>query len=146
MDPSEAHLRMRRRDRWSLQVRLWRAWRAGVAERRAVALGTVRGAVLGGLVASIDADGGGALAEAELHLLDGTCLCLGRCHAPTLGRLRAALAAGPVRVERLADHRHCWGVYLSTAGGRLGVLAPRLAVAGAGGGLRTVPVRPLAPA
>ena len=147
MDPDPAApLRLRRRDRWSMRARLWRAWRAGTGERRAALLDSARDTAVGAWVASVDSDAevDDALTEAELRLFDGSAIALGRCHSPTLARIRAALAAGPVVVERLADHRHCWGVYLRTATGNLGLLAPRLAVVRGGGGLRTDTPAPLA--
>ncbi|HET9691861.1 MAG TPA: hypothetical protein VFP61_11975 [Acidimicrobiales bacterium] len=137
-------LMLRRRDRWSLKVRLWRAARAGQGERRSSLVAAARAVALGAPVSTVDNDATVALSNAELRLIGGGSLELGRCHRPTVARLRAATEAGPVFVDRIADHGHCFGVYLRTAAGqRIAVLTAQLGVGSAGGGT-SVDLRPLA--
>ena len=89
----------------------------------------------GAPVSAIDNDDAVTFSDAELRIIGGGALELGRCHRPTVARLRAAIEAGPVFVERIADHGHCFGIYLRTAtGARIGVLTAYVHVGAAGGG------------
>lgn len=129
-------LRISRRDRLSLRLRLWRSGHIGRRERRVVLLGAARAAAVGDAVTGLEHRAHGEVAYAGLRMTGGRTLTLGRCHRPTLSRLAAALNAGPVVVERVADHRHCFGLYLRTVSGPLAVLVPQLTVGSTGGGTR----------
>ena len=134
----------RRRDRWSLRYRFWRAERAGRGDRRGAVVEAARTVALGAPVASLVAEKPQAYAEAELRLIGGASLRLGRCHRPTVARLTDVIDAGGVWVERIADHGHCFGVYLRTASGqRLALLTNAVRVGGGGGGA-LLDLRPLA--
>jgi hypothetical protein len=149
MDSAMVHApALRLRDRLSLQVRLWRARRVGLGDRRTAMLVAACDAAQGEWLCSVvegpaSSSGIGVMGSAELHLFDGAVLDLGVCHRPTVAKLRQAMASGPVIVERIADHGHCFGVYVRTTAGSLGLLVPRLLVAPGHGGLRTEG-RPLA--
>ena len=135
----EAEMHIRRSDRWSLRLRLWRSWHLGRRERRHVLLGAANDAAVGHRIAGIEQRADGAMAYAGVRLDGGRTLTFGRCHRPTLSRLALAISAGPVVVERIADHRHCFGVYLRTVFGPLALLAPQVIVGAGGGGLRVAP-------
>ncbi len=116
-----------------------RAWRTGVAERRAVCLSTVQ-CFEGASVCSFERRPGELLSPSELYLEGGTVVSIGRSHGPTLDRLAKALEAGPVLIRRVADHRRFFGMYFQTLSGPVALLVNEMTVRREGGGrLRPAP-------
>lgn len=126
---------VRRFDRWSLQWRLGRAWKHGLSERRASHLRQARG-FEGLCLDGIHRQHGHLVVDSELYLSDGRMLLISRSHVPTFDTLADVLREGPVRLERVADHRRFFGLYFQTCRGMLAMLADDLSVRGDGGGLR----------
>ena len=126
-------LRVRRLDRWTIRWRLGRVWRRGLIERRATRLAIARG-FEGACLDGARRQTGRLVADSELYLGGGSTLSLGQAHVPTFDHLASALQEGPVRLERVADHRRFFGLYFQTRQGPLAMLVNDLSIRLEGGG------------